>query len=63
MDAVVAHIGDVDQDVLGQLLLHAQEVALGVAVLGVCGDVVDVVGAGAEGGGQARGKALATSRW
>src|ERR1039458_485447 len=35
MNAMVANIGQVEQYVLGQLLLHTEEVALNVAVLGV----------------------------
>ncbi len=33
LDSVIADIGDVEQRVLGQLLLHAEEVILDVAVL------------------------------
>ena len=46
LEPVVANVGDIQQGVLGQRLLHAEEVALDVAVLGVLGDVGDVVGAG-----------------
>jgi len=39
-------------------LLHAEEVALDVAVAGVAGDVGDVVGGWVEGGGDVGGEAL-----
>ena len=58
LEAVVADIGDVEQGVLGELLLHAEEVALDVAVAGVLGDPGDVVGGWVEGGDQADGIAL-----
>jgi hypothetical protein len=52
---VVADVGDVDEGVLGELLLDAEEVALDVAVAGVLGDPGDVVGGRVEGGDEAGG--------
>ena len=57
-DAVIADIGDVEQRVLGQGALHADEEALNVAVLGVFGDVGDVIGCRVEGGDKAARVAL-----
>ncbi len=55
---MVADVGDVEEGVLGELLLHAEEVALDVAVAGVLGNPGDVVGGRVEGGGDAGGEAL-----
>jgi len=58
LGAVVADVGDVEERVLCELLLHAEEVALDVAVAGVAGDPGDVVGCLVEGGGDVVGEAL-----
>src|ERR1035441_3271593 len=58
LDAVVADIGDVEQRVLRQTALDAEEVALNVTVSSVLGDVGDVVSRGVEAGHEAAGKAL-----
>ncbi len=55
-EAVVADVGDVEEGVLGELLLHAEEVALDVAVASVAGDPGNVVGCFVEGGGDVVGK-------
>ena len=56
LDSVVADVGDVEQGVLVQGALDAEEVALDVAISGVFGDVGDVVGRRVEAGDQAAGK-------
>ncbi len=58
LGAMVADVGDVEESVLGELLLHAEEVALDVAVAGVFGNPGDVVCGGIEGGGDAVGESL-----
>ena len=58
LDAVVADVSDIEQAVLGQSTLDAQEVALDVAVFGVVGDVRDVVGRLVEAGDEATGISL-----
>ncbi len=55
---MVADVGDVEQGVLVQSALDAEEVALDVAVLGVLGDVGDVVGRLVEAGDEAAREAL-----
>ena len=62
MDSMVADIGDVDESVLGQLLLDAEEVVLNVAVGPVLGNVGDVVSRRVEGGDKTRREALVGRR-
>jgi len=42
LDTMIADVGDVEQGVLGQGALDAEEEALNVAVLGVLRDIGDV---------------------
>ena len=50
---MIADVGDVEQGVLGQGALDAEEVALDIAVFGVFGNIGDVVGGGVEAGNEA----------
>ena len=58
LEAVVADIGHVEQGVLRQLPLHAEEVVFDVAVGRVLRNPGDVVGGRIEGGDQARRESL-----
>ncbi len=58
MDSVVAYISKVDERVLGQLPLHAEEKVLDIAVAPILGNPRNVVGGRVECGHQAAGKSL-----
>src|SRR5258705_11995682 len=59
---MVAHVRDVEQSVLGQLLLHADEVALDIAVARDLGHPGDVIRRLVEGGYKASRIALIDRR-
>src|SRR5579859_2927362 len=61
LQTVVAHIGDIEQRVLCQLSLYAEEIVLDIAVSAVLRNPRNIVGRRIEGGHQSRWEALARS--